>query len=110
MAVVIIGGIRRIGRVTSRIVPFMCLLYVATCILIILSHITDVPAMIFNIIDQAFSPQAVGGGFLYVLVMGVRRAAFSNEAGLGSAAFAHAAAKDRRAGPRGHGGHDSARS
>ena len=93
VALVIIGGIRRIGRVTSRIVPAMCVLYVAFSILIILSHIGDVPAMISEIISQAFTGPAAFGGFLGVMVMGIRRAAFSNEAGLGSAAFAHAAAK-----------------
>ncbi|MCY3683450.1 MAG: alanine/glycine:cation symporter family protein [Gemmatimonadetes bacterium] len=93
VAIVIIGGIKRIGNVTSRIVPFMCGLYVLTSILIILSHITEVPALIANIIAQAFTPEAMYGGFLGVLVQGVRRAAFSNEAGLGSAAFAHAAAQ-----------------
>lgn len=93
ISLVIIGGIKRIGRVTSRIVPFMCLLYVAASLVIILSHIGDVPAMIATIFREAFSPQALYGGFLGVLVVGVKRAAFSNEAGLGSAAFAHAAAK-----------------
>ena len=93
VALVIIGGIKRIGRVTSRIVPFMCLLYVAASLVIILSHIGQVPAMIATIFREAFSPQALYGGFLGVLIVGVKRAAFSNEAGLGSAAFAHAAAK-----------------
>ena len=93
VAIVIIGGIKRIGNVTSRIVPFMCGLYVLTSILIILSNITEVPGLIANIISQAFTPEAMYGGFIGVLVNGVKRAAFSNEAGLGSAAFAHAAAK-----------------
>ncbi len=93
VAMVIIGGIQRIGRVTSRIVPFMCLLYVITSLIIILSRISDVPAMLAMIFTQAFNPNAVYGGFLGVMVTGIKRAAFSNEAGLGSAAFAHAAAK-----------------
>ena len=93
VAIVIIGGIKRIGNVTSRVVPLMCGLYVLTAVLIILTNITDVPALIANIIAQAFTPEAMYGGFLGVLVHGVRRAAFSNEAGLGSAAFAHAAAQ-----------------
>ena len=97
VSVVIIGGIKRIGNVTSRIVPFMCLLYVSFSLLIILSNITQVPAMIATIFREAFSPQAIYGGFLAVLIMGVRRAAFSNEAGLGSAAFAHAAARTNEA-------------
>ncbi len=93
VAIVIIGGIRRIGQVTSRIVPFMCLLYVAFSLLIILSRVSEVPNMLYTIVELAFSPQAIYGGFLGVLVTGIKRAAFSNEAGLGSAAFAHAAAK-----------------
>ena len=93
VALVIIGGIRRIGSVTSRVVPVMCLLYVGTSMVIILSHITRVPELIGTIIDQAFSPRALYGGFIGVMVTGIKRAAFSNEAGLGSAAFAHAAAK-----------------
>jgi len=93
VGLVIIGGIKRIGRVTSRVVPVMCLLYVGTSIVIILSHFTEIPGLIGIIIGQAFSPQALYGGFLGVMVTGIKRAAFSNEAGLGSAAFAHAAAK-----------------
>ena len=97
VALVIIGGIRRIGRVTSRIVPLMCLMYVAASLIIILSHITEIPALLATIVRQAFSPQAIYGGLLGVLVTGVKRAAFSNEAGLGSAAFAHSAAKTNEA-------------
>ena len=93
VGLVIIGGIRRIGLVASRIVPFMCVLYVAMSLLIILSNITLVPAMIGTIISQAFTGPAMYGGFIGVLVWGIKRAAFSNAAGLGSAAFAHAAAK-----------------
>ena len=93
VGLVIIGGIKRIGLVASRIVPFMCALYVATSLFIILSNITQVPAMIATIIAQAFTGPAMYGGFIGVLVWGIKRAAFSNEAGLGSAAFAHAAAK-----------------
>ena len=93
VGIVIIGGIKRIGNVTSRIVPFMCGLYVITSVLIILTHIADVPGLIAEIVHQAFTPKAAFGGALGVLIIGVRRAAFSNEAGLGSAAFAHAAAK-----------------
>ena len=97
VGLVIIGGIRRIGRVTSRIVPFMCLLYVAVSLFIILAHIGELPGLIALIVEDAFTGRAVGGGFIYTLVWGIRRAAFSNEAGLGSAAFAHAAAKTNEA-------------
>jgi AGCS family alanine or glycine:cation symporter len=93
VAVVIIGGIRRIGTVTSRLVPGMCILYVLTSLLIIFSHASEVPALLARIVSEAFNGSAIYGGFLGVLIIGVRRAAFSNEAGLGSAAFVHAAAK-----------------
>ena len=87
VGVVIIGGIQRIGRVTSRIVPFMCLAYGIMSSLIILSHLSDVPEMIAKIVGEAFTGPAIYGGFIGILVTGVKRAAFSNEAGLGSAAL-----------------------
>ena len=90
---VIIGGIRRIGDVTSRLVPAMCLSYAGVCLLIILLNITAIPALLVEIVTQAFTPAAAYGGFLGVLIQGVRRAAFSNEAGMGSASIAHAAAR-----------------
>ena len=93
VGVVIIGGIKRIGAATSKIVPFMCGIYVLASIFIILTHISQVPETIRLIFTMAFTKNAYYGGFFGVLVMGVRRAAFSNEAGLGSAAIAHAAAK-----------------
>ncbi len=93
VAIVIIGGIRRIGAVTSRLVPTMCSLYVLTAVIIILAHISDVPSLLGRIVSEAFTGPALYGGFLGVLVTGIRRAVFSNEAGLGSAAFVHAAAK-----------------
>ena len=93
VGVVIIGGIKRIGAATSKIVPFMCGIYVLASIFIILTHISQIPETIRLIFTMAFTKNAYYGGFFGVLVMGVRRAAFSNEAGLGSAAIAHAAAK-----------------
>ena len=93
VGVVIIGGIKRIGAATSKIVPFMCGIYVLASIFIILTHISQVPETIRLIFTMAFTKNAYYGGFFGVLIMGVRRAAFSNEAGLGSAAIAHAAAK-----------------
>jgi AGCS family alanine or glycine:cation symporter len=93
VAVVIIGGIRRIGAAASKIVPSMCLVYVIACLWIILTHITNVPSLVVQIFSEAFRPEAFGGGMLGVLVIGVQRAAFSNEAGVGSAAIAHSAAK-----------------
>lgn len=93
VAIVIIGGIKRIGEITSRLVPAMCVFYSGVCLVIIFANVTAVPAMFGAIFGSAFTPDAVFGGFLGVLVQGMRRAAFSNEAGLGSAAIAHAAAK-----------------
>ena len=93
VGIVIIGGIKRIGAATSRIVPTMCGLYVCVSILIILMNITRIPETIGLIFRLAFTGNAFYGGFVGVLVWGIRRASFSNEAGLGSAAIAHAAAK-----------------
>ena len=93
VGIVIIGGIRRIGKVTSRLVPAMCSLYVITAVIIILAHIGEVPSLLGRIVTEAFTGPAIYGGFLGVLVTGIKRAVFSNEAGLGSAAFVHAAAK-----------------
>jgi len=95
VGVVIIGGIKRIGDVTSKLVPAMCLGYVAICLLIVIANFSAVPPMFLSIFTQAFSPEAAFGGFIGVLVQGMKRAAFSNEAGLGSAAIAHAAAKTK---------------
>lgn len=93
VSLVIIGGIKRIGAAASKIVPSMCLIYVLACLWIIGTHIDRVPEMIMLIISEAFNPKAMGGGILGVLIIGVQRAAFSNEAGVGSAAIAHSAAK-----------------
>ena len=93
VGIVIVGGIKRIGAATSKIVPAMCGLYVCVSILIILMNITKIPEAIGLIFSMAFTGNAFYGGFFGVLVWGIKRASFSNEAGLGSAAIAHAAAK-----------------
>lgn len=93
VGIIIVGGIKRIASVTEKIVPFMALMYVLACLYIIginFSFIDDAFGMIFN---QAFNPQAGLGGLLGVLITGFRRAAFSNEAGAGSASIAHSAVK-----------------
>ena len=92
-AVVIIGGIRRIASTADKIVPFMCGIYVLAGMVILLKNASAVPAAISTIISMAFTADAARGGVIGVLVWGFRRAAFSNEAGVGSAAIAHAAAK-----------------
>jgi len=94
---VIIGGIRRIATVTSRLVPTMCVLYVVSALFIILSNIGEVPAMFALIFSEAFTGRAVEGGVLGIAIIGITRAAFSNEAGIGSAAIAHSAAKTEEA-------------
>ncbi len=90
---VIIGGISRIASVTARLVPGMAVIYVLACLWILLSNFTAIPGAFGTIITEAFSPSAIGGGFVGTLVQGVRRSAFSNEAGIGSAAIAHSAAR-----------------
>jgi AGCS family alanine or glycine:cation symporter len=94
IAMVIIGGIKRIGQVASKIVPAMCIIYVIGALVICIMNITSIPGVIRFIISDAFSGAAVAGGSVgTVILWGVRRAVFSNEAGLGSAAIAHAAVK-----------------
>lgn len=97
VGVVIIGGIRRIAGVTSRLVPGMCLLYFFSALFIILSNIDQIPSVIALVWSQAFNGDAIYGGVLGIMVTGITRAAFSNEAGIGSAAIAHSAAKTEEA-------------
>jgi AGCS family alanine or glycine:cation symporter len=91
--VVIIGGIKSIGAVASKIVPVMCLAYVAMCLYILGINAAAIPDALASIVAGAFNPPAAFGGILGVMVIGIQRAAFSNEAGIGSAAIAHSAAK-----------------
>ena len=101
VGIVILGGIKRIATVTEKIVPFMAVLYVGAALIIIYMNLQYVPAAFDAIIEGAFHPTAIAGGFLGVLVQGFRRAAFSNEAGIGSAAIAHSAVKTRHAASEG---------
>ena len=93
VGLVILGGIRRIAQVAEKIVPVMCGIYVSVCLFILLKNLPAIPAAFHAIIDGAFTPEAGYGGLIGVLVVGFKRAAFSNEAGVGSAAIAHSAAK-----------------
>jgi len=93
VGIIIIGGIKRIASVTEKVVPFMALMYVIACLYIILTNITFVDDAFAMIFSQAFSPNAGLGGLFGVLITGFRRAAFSNEAGAGSASIAHSAVK-----------------
>ena len=97
---VILGGIQSIAKVASKIAPIMAGIYVSGAVLILLLHLGDVPGAFMSIFSNAFNPQAgvsgvVAGSISTTLLWGVRRGLFSNEAGLGSAAIAHAAAKTK---------------
>ena len=101
VGVVIIGGIKRIGSVTEKVVPFMAVIYVGAALIIIGMKYADVPQAFGMIIDGAFNSSAALGGVLGVLIVGFQRAAFSNEAGVGSAAIAHSAVKTKYAASEG---------
>ncbi len=96
VGLVIIGGIQGIARVTSKVVPFMAVLYVTAGLVIIGMNIDQLPAAFGAIITGAFSPEGMAGGVVGVLFQGFKRAAFSNEAGVGSAAIAHSAVRTNR--------------
>jgi AGCS family alanine or glycine:cation symporter len=96
VGIIIIGGIKRIASVTEKVVPFMAILYVVACLYIILSNFTLIDDAISLIMAEAFNPKAIGvGGFIGVLLVGFKRAAFSNEAGAGSASIAHSAVRTK---------------
>ena len=96
VALVIIGGITSIGRVTEKLVPAMAVVYVAACLTVIGVNVDQVPGALGTIVSGAFDPQGVAGGVVGVMIIGFQRAAFSNEAGVGSAPIAHSAVKTRR--------------
>ena len=93
VALVIVGGIRSIARVTARLVPFMTVLYVLSAIVVIGINAERLPWALAAIAKGAFSPEGVTGGIIGVIIIGFRRAVFSNEAGLGSASIAHSAVR-----------------
>lgn len=95
VGIVIIGGIRSIAKVTEKIVPLMCGIYIIAALAIIAVNITEFPYVIQRIITGAFSHEAVTGGAIGVLIVGFQRAAFSSEAGIGSASIAHSTAKTK---------------
>ncbi|MGB0883080.1 MAG: alanine/glycine:cation symporter family protein [Flavobacteriales bacterium] len=96
VGVIIIGGIKRIAQVTEKVVPFMALLYLLACLYILGANFSLIDDAISLIITEAFNPQAIGvGGVIGVLLVGFKRAAFSNEAGAGSASIAHSAVKTK---------------
>jgi len=93
VGIVIIGGIKRIAQTTEKIVPTMVVIYVMASLFIIFTNMSQIPYVISTIFSQAFAPSAAYGGFIGVLVTGIKRAVFSNEGGVGSASIAHSAAK-----------------
>lgn len=95
VGIVIIGGIKKIGAATEKIVPFMAGIYVLGGIVILAINYNHIPSAFSTIFSEAFNPQAVGGGLVGVLIQGFRRGTFSNEAGVGSAAIAHSAVKTK---------------
>lgn len=97
----IIGGITRIGKITARLVPAMTVLYIIGCFIVLGSHFDKIGPTFGLIFSSAFSGEALAGGFVGTLLQGIRRAAFSNEAGIGSAPIAHAAVKTRYAASEG---------
>jgi len=101
VGIVIIGGIKKIAKVTDKIVPFMVAIYVAASLFVIFSNYDMIRDAFLQIYNGAFSPEGIAGGAVGVLVQGFRRAAFSNEAGIGSASIAHAAVKTKYAASEG---------
>jgi len=96
VGIIIIGGIKRIASVTEKIVPFMAALYILCCLYVILSNFSLLDDAIVLIVEEAFNPKAIGvGSVIGVLLVGFKRAAFSNEAGAGSASIAHSAVKTK---------------
>ncbi|WP_299224786.1 sodium:alanine symporter family protein [uncultured Psychroserpens sp.] len=95
VGIVIIGGIKRIAKITEKIVPFMAGIYVLACLVIIFSNFSYIGDAFGLIFSGAFTPMAGLGGLVGVLIVGFQRAAFSNEAGAGSAAIAHSAVKTK---------------
>ena len=98
VAAVELGGIRRIGAVTARAVPLMCLLYMASCLFVLLSHLPALPGVFRDIFTHAFGIDGIAGGATgiavrEVIITGVKRATFSNEAGIGTEEMAHGAAR-----------------
>ena len=95
VALVIIGGIKRIGNITEKIVPFMVGIYFLAAIIILAANFSKIGNAFGQIMDGAFNAKGISGGLLGVLIIGFQRAAFSNEAGVGSAAIAHSAVKTK---------------
>ncbi len=92
---VLFGGVKRIVKWTDKLSPFMCLLYVAACLVVLGANYANLPRALATIFHDAFAPNAVTGGVVGALIQGFRRASFANEAGIGSAPMAHATVRTR---------------
>ncbi len=90
---VVFGGLQRVAKVAVTVLPLMVLLYMAMTFYLLASHLDEIPALLANIVNSAFSAEAAGGGLLGVMLIGISRAAFSNEAGVGTEVMAHGAAR-----------------
>lgn len=95
VGVILFGGMRRIARTTDKLVPLMCGIYIMACIIVLLVNVARLPEALAVIVRSAFMPESVAGGIIGATVQGFRRAAFSSEAGLGSAPMAHATVRTR---------------
>lgn len=93
VGLVIVGGIKSIANVTSKVVPVMCIIYIGACLIIIATHFTLIPHALYTIFHEAFFPNAVAGGMIGSIIIGLRRSIQSNEAGIGSSPIAYAAVK-----------------
>ena len=98
VGLVIIGGIKRIGQVAAKLVPFMCALYILSALAVLAIHLNEIPQLLWTVVASAFRPTDASGAFLggslgFAFMQGMKRALYSNEAGQGSAPIAHAAAK-----------------
>ena len=93
VALIIIGGIKSIAKVTEKIVPFMVAIYILAALFILFSNFSQIPDAFGSIVSGALAPRSMAGGLIGVLIVGFQRAAFSNEAGVGSASIAHSAAR-----------------
>ncbi|GAB3045618.1 amino acid carrier protein [Sediminivirga luteola] len=101
-AVVVLGGITSIARWTSKVTPLMAVLYLVSTVVIILLHVTELPAAVATIFQSAFTGEGVAGGAVGVAIIGIQRALFSNGGGLGTAGMAHAAVKTKHPGTEGY--------
>ena len=95
VGLVIIGGIKGIARVTAKLVPFMTLTYVIGAVIVIMMNTDKIFWALSSIVTEAFNPNSISGGMIGVMILGFQRAAFSNEAGIGSAAIAHSTVKTK---------------